>query len=92
MGAAACGGQGFKGRAAVSVGRPIASGRQQHNSASCPPLPPLHVLPKCPKLNREFKRVNNTHPNVLLRSGQPPCPCARTVLAFRTTLERPPLP
>ena len=42
MGAAACGGRGFKGRAAVIGERQIGAGgcRQQHNPVSCqPPLP-----------------------------------------------------
>ena len=43
MGAAACWGEGFKGRAAVSGDQPIGAGRcrQQHTQMSCqPPLPP----------------------------------------------------
>ena len=43
MGAAACGGRGFKARARVSGERPIgaASCRQQHNEVSCKPLGPI---------------------------------------------------
>ena len=48
IGAAAYGGNGLKGRAAVSGERPIgaASCRQQHNEVSCQPLPPLPPLPR----------------------------------------------
>ena len=49
-GTAACGGKGFKGRAAISGERPVgaASCRRQHNQASCPPRPPAHTTaPAC---------------------------------------------
>ena len=50
LGAAACGGKGFKGRARVSGERPVgaASCRQQYNELSCqpPPPPPAFRLPQ----------------------------------------------
>ena len=63
MGTAACGGKGFKGRAAVSGERPIgaASCRQQHNQMSCyPPSPP----PRCRRLMRRKVVLERNHGQV----------------------------
>ena len=86
MGVAACGGRGFKGRAAASSDRPIGAAgcRQQHNHLSCQPPPPLPPVqsPDTPTALQSHACVRPCHRH-LSRPPPPLHPCAQVFLHIR---------
>ena len=66
MGAAACGGKGFRGRAVVNGERPMGAARcrQQHNEAASPP--PHVQQPRPPAASTVFETVPQQNKNPML--------------------------